>query len=111
VIGGQRVADQHAGVDAHHGELIVAQRVHQPVEVVGQGARVVAVLGLVGQPDGFGAPETEPGPSGVGRSEEDELMRISFSKTGRSLRLATSRRLVLSDPDRAREHPGPPPGQ
>jgi hypothetical protein len=26
----------------------------------------------------FGAPETEPGPSGVGRWGEDELMTISF---------------------------------
>jgi hypothetical protein len=26
----------------------------------------------------FGAPETEPGPSGVDSGAEDELMRISF---------------------------------
>ena len=29
----------------------------------------------------FGAPETEPGPSGVGRPAEDELMGIPFHKT------------------------------
>jgi hypothetical protein len=29
----------------------------------------------------FGAPETEPGPSGVGRRAEEELMRISFHDT------------------------------
>jgi hypothetical protein len=29
----------------------------------------------------FGAPETERGPSGVGRWAEDELMRISFHNT------------------------------
>jgi hypothetical protein len=29
----------------------------------------------------FGAPETEPGPSGVGRSVEGELMRISLHNT------------------------------
>ena len=39
VIRGQRVADQQSGVDADHGELPVAERVHQPDEVVGEGAR------------------------------------------------------------------------
>jgi hypothetical protein len=29
----------------------------------------------------FGAPETEPGPSGVDSGAEDELMRISFHRT------------------------------
>ena len=29
----------------------------------------------------FGAPETEPGPSGVGRWVDDKLMRISFLST------------------------------
>jgi hypothetical protein len=28
----------------------------------------------------FGAPETEPGPSGVGSPVEDELMTLSFHK-------------------------------
>jgi hypothetical protein len=51
VIGGQRVADQQSGVHADHGELLVAERVHQPDEVVGEGARVVALLRLVGEPD------------------------------------------------------------
>jgi hypothetical protein len=36
----------------------------------------------------FGAPETEPGPSGVGRWVEDELMRISFQEI-RSISEAT----------------------
>jgi hypothetical protein len=29
----------------------------------------------------FGAPETEPGPSGVDSGVDDELMRISFRET------------------------------
>jgi hypothetical protein len=32
----------------------------------------------------FGAPDTEPGPSGVGRSAEDELMVIPFPETVRA---------------------------
>jgi hypothetical protein len=38
-------------VDAGHGELLVAERVHQADEVVREGARVVALLRLVGDPD------------------------------------------------------------
>jgi hypothetical protein len=51
VIGGQGVADQQAGVEADQGEALVAERVHQGDQVAGQGGGVVAVLGLVGQPD------------------------------------------------------------
>src|SRR5215213_2749982 len=40
----------------------------------------------------FGAPETEPGPSGVGRWVEDELTTISFHET-RSASEATRTRL------------------
>jgi hypothetical protein len=51
VIGGHGVGDRHAGVGPVHGEALVAERVHQRDHVVGEGAGVVAVLGLVGQPD------------------------------------------------------------
>jgi hypothetical protein len=50
VVGGQGVADPHAGVVAGHGEVLVAERVHQRGQVAGQGAGVVAVLGFAGQP-------------------------------------------------------------
>src|SRR5215216_2253713 len=41
----------------------------------------------------FGAPETEPGPSGVGRWVEDELIRISFHRSwqGRVARFRATR--------------------
>jgi hypothetical protein len=61
VIGGQRVADPHAGVVAGHREPPVPQRVHQRDQVAGQGAGVVAVLGLAGQ----------PGAALVGRDHEE----------------------------------------
>jgi hypothetical protein len=32
----------------------------------------------------FGAPETEPGPSGVGRPVDDALMTIPFHRTRRT---------------------------
>jgi hypothetical protein len=51
MVRGQCVADQQSGVDADHGELPVAERVHEPDEVVGEGARVVALLRLVGESD------------------------------------------------------------
>ena len=51
MIRGQRVADREAGVVADHGEPLVAERVHQRDQVVGEGAGVVPVRGLVGQPD------------------------------------------------------------
>ena len=51
VIRGQRVADREAGVVADHGEPLVAERVHQRDQVAGEGAGVVPVRGLVGQPD------------------------------------------------------------
>jgi len=50
VIGGQSVADHHPGVVADYGELLVAQRVHQRGQVTGQGAGVVPVRRLAGQP-------------------------------------------------------------
>jgi hypothetical protein len=50
VVGGQRVADPHAGVVPGHGEPPMAQRVHQRGQVGGQGAGVVPVLGPAGQP-------------------------------------------------------------
>jgi hypothetical protein len=51
VIRCQGVADQHARVDADHGEPLVAEHVHQLREVVRERAGVVGVLGLVGEPD------------------------------------------------------------
>jgi hypothetical protein len=51
VIGGQGVGDRHAGVGPVHGEALVAERLHQRDHVPGEGAGVVAVLGLVGHPD------------------------------------------------------------
>jgi hypothetical protein len=51
VIGGQRVADEVPGVVADHGEPLVAEGVHQRVQVGGEGADVVPVPGFVGQPD------------------------------------------------------------
>ena len=51
VIRGQRVADGESGVVADHGEPLVAERVHQRDQVAGEGAGVVPVRGLVGQPD------------------------------------------------------------
>jgi hypothetical protein len=51
VIRGQRVADQHPGVDAHDGEPLMAERVHEPDQIVGKGRGVVALLRLVGQAD------------------------------------------------------------
>ena len=50
VVGSQGVADPHPGVMTGHGEPPVPQRVHQRGQVGGQGAGVVAVLGLAGQP-------------------------------------------------------------
>ena len=51
VVRGQGVADPHAGVVADHGEALVAKRIHQRDEVAGERARVVAVLGPIGQTD------------------------------------------------------------
>jgi hypothetical protein len=51
VVSGQRVPDEHAGVHADHGESLMTERVHQPDEVVGERAGVVAVLRLVGEAD------------------------------------------------------------
>jgi hypothetical protein len=50
VVRGQGVGDVHSRVDADQGEPLVAQHLHQRDQVVGEGAGVVAVLGLVGQP-------------------------------------------------------------
>jgi hypothetical protein len=36
---------------ADHGEPLVAERIHQRDQVVGEGAGVVPVLGLLGQPN------------------------------------------------------------
>jgi hypothetical protein len=47
----QCVPNQHPGIDADRGEPLVAERVHQRDQVAGEGAGVVAVLGLLGQPD------------------------------------------------------------
>jgi hypothetical protein len=74
VIGGHGVGDRHAGVGPVHGEALVADRVHQRDHVAGEGAGKVSV-----NPCGrFGAPETEPGPSGMGRLVEAALMRLRF---------------------------------
>ena len=51
MIRSQGVGDQHPGVEADQSEPLVAERLHQRDQVGGQGADVVAVLGLVGQPD------------------------------------------------------------
>jgi hypothetical protein len=52
VVSGQRVADRESGVGADHGEPLVAERVHERDQVVGERAGVVpGVPGLVGQPD------------------------------------------------------------
>jgi hypothetical protein len=49
-IGGQGVADPHAGVMADHREPPVAQRVHQRDQISGEGGGVVPARGLAGQP-------------------------------------------------------------
>ena len=51
MIGCQRIADREARVVAEHGEPLVTERLHQGDQVRGEGAGVVAALGLVGQPD------------------------------------------------------------
>ena len=78
MIGGHGVGDRHAGVGPVHGEALVAERVHRRDHVAGEGAGVVAVLGLVGQPDaalvdrnhlevpGQGRHEHAPGVPGLG---------------------------------------------
>jgi len=50
VIRGQRVHDL-SGVVADHGEPLVAERIHQRDQVAGEGAGVVHVPRLIGQPD------------------------------------------------------------
>ena len=51
VVSGNRVADREAGVVADDREPLVAERVHQRDQVVGERAGVVPVRGLVGQAD------------------------------------------------------------
>jgi hypothetical protein len=51
VIRREGVGDHHSGVGPVHGEALVAQRVHQRRQVIGQGRAVVAVPGLTGEPD------------------------------------------------------------
>ena len=51
VVRGHRVGDQESRVAADDGKPLVTERVHRRDHVVGQRGGVVAVLGLVGQPD------------------------------------------------------------
>jgi hypothetical protein len=49
VVRGQGVGDRQPGVDADHGEPLVAECFHESDQVPGRGAGVVPVLGLVRQ--------------------------------------------------------------
>jgi hypothetical protein len=87
VIGGQGVGDRHPDVSPVHREPLMAERRHEGGQVVGKGPGVVAVLGLVGEPDaalvdrddlevaGQGRHEQAPGVPGLGPAVDQQQRR------------------------------------